>query len=260
MLADTLRLCAPLGGALRRRQLGDALEQVLPHLKCDHVRGLDALLQNRGNVPRPALAQSTCRGQSQQDEKSSTHAETRQFCYPLASISERVPQGELEDPRVGCAEYLAKCRVSQRAVRASEVRVIEKVESFRPEVYTLCLGKMSELDRERFGQRKVEVRDSGLTDNVAPGITECSRGVKSEGRGIEPLLQLCALRPVTRQTRDSRSNRRGQCRCRCKSNPGRTSTEKGIPARKVRTPLDCHPPITSRPKKPSDLAVGSCQT
>jgi hypothetical protein len=79
--------------------------------------------------------------------------------------------------------------------------VIEKVESFRPEVYTLCLGKMSQLDRERFGQRKVEVRDSGLTDNVAPGITECSRGVKSEGRGIEPLLQLCALRPVTRQTR-----------------------------------------------------------
>jgi len=43
------------------------LEQILPHLKCDHVGRLEPPFQNWGNVPSPALARSTCGGQSQQD-------------------------------------------------------------------------------------------------------------------------------------------------------------------------------------------------
>jgi hypothetical protein len=72
----------------------------------------------------------------------------KKFLLPVHAGSERVPQSELQDSRVRRAEYSAKLRVSQRAVRAAEIWVVEQVESFRAELDTLCLGEMPKLERE----------------------------------------------------------------------------------------------------------------
>src|SRR5439155_14847488 len=107
---------------------------------------------------------------------------------------------DLVDPSGPSRREAGEGRVRQIRLHAYEIRVVEGVERFEPELQARTPREIEVLE-----QREIKVVDGGPAQHVARGVAELAEGRLGEGGGIEPLLDRSWARRIAGDVRPIRA-------------------------------------------------------
>src|SRR6202035_2223083 len=113
-------------------------------------------------------------------------------------------QRQLKNARFSSTRDLTELPIGLRAVRRSEVNVVEDVEGLSAELDPGALGYLGVLD-----QRHIGAELPRAAKDVLACVPICTDGVWRKYRCIEPLLNLLRVRPARAQLRAAGSDEIG---------------------------------------------------